>query len=102
MTANLLQRQVDAVIVRIYCYDVRMRGSQLTNFVQALSPFVEDRDDATLRSHVQPVEAGVQGEHVRVSPNALSLHDAPPPKVEPQQRCIPVAGHERGPARSVD
>lgn len=102
MAAHVLQRQIHAMIPGVHHHDVCMSSPNLAKFLKTLGAFGEDRHDAALRGNIQPVEAGIKGEDIRISANTLGIHDTFPPQIEGEQHGIPIACHERRPARSVD
>ncbi len=75
VAAHVLQRQINAMLLGVNCHDVSMSSPNLAKFLKTVSAFGEDRHDAALRGNVQPVEAGIKGEDIRISPNALGIHD---------------------------
>ena len=62
---------------------------------QVAAVFIEDGQPAAFRRDVEPVRAGVVGQHVRVAADSMLVDDLPAVEIHGQEHRVAVAGDER-------
>ena len=69
---------------------------------QVAAVFVEDGEPVAFRRDVEPVRAGVVGQHVWVTADPMLVNDLPAVEIHGQEHRVAVAGDERQPGRRVE
>src|SRR5207247_3564055 len=64
--------------------------------------YVQDGEPAAFGRDVEPVRAGVVGDHVGVLPDGMAVEDLPGVQVDGEQDGVAVAGNECQPVGVVD
>ena len=101
MTANVLQREVDQVCIRVNTNSVSVRHEELAFTHQGLSLFSKDGDMPRFSRDIQQFQTGVECEDIRVFSDRIDRQHLHVRQVYDRELVILFSGNKRKSFRHI-